>query len=42
VRTRGGRLRIHWDGTKLTLTGPARTVFEGEIDCAALFDTDCE
>ncbi len=42
VHTRGGRLRIDWDGTKLTLTGPARTVFEGEIDCAALFDTDCE
>jgi len=42
VRTRGGLLRIHWDATKLTLTGPARTVFEGEIDCAALFDTDCE
>jgi len=42
VHTRGGRLRIDWDGTKLTLTGPARTVFEGEIDCAALFDTDSE
>ncbi len=42
VHTRGGRLRIDWDGTKLTMTGPARTVFEGEIDCAALFDTECE
>ncbi|MDT3679334.1 MAG: diaminopimelate epimerase [Burkholderiaceae bacterium] len=42
VRTRGGRLRIDWDGTRLALTGPARTVFEGEIDCATIFDTDCE
>ncbi len=42
VHTRGGQLRIDWDGAKLTLTGPARTVFEGEIDCAALFDMDCE
>jgi len=42
VRTRGGVLRIDWDGTRLTMTGPARTVFEGEIDCAVLFDTDCE
>lgn len=42
VRTRGGTLRIDWDGTRLTMTGPAQTVFEGEIDCAALFDTDRE
>ncbi|HEY0876878.1 MAG TPA: diaminopimelate epimerase [Zeimonas sp.] len=42
VHTRGGLLRIDWDETKLTLTGPARTVFEGEIDCAALFDTESE
>ncbi len=42
VRTRGGTLRIDWDGTRLTMTGPAQTVFEGEIDCAALFDTDPE
>ena len=42
VRTRGGVLRIDWDATRLTMTGPARTVFEGEIDCAVLFDTDSE
>lgn len=42
VRTRGGTLRIDWDGSNLTLTGPARTVFEGEIDCAALFETEGE
>src|SRR5690606_38997305 len=42
VRTRGGVLRIDWDERKLTLTGPAQTVFEGEIDCAALFETEGE
>jgi len=42
VHTRGGRLRIDWDGTRVALTGPARTVYEGEIDCAMFFDTDCE
>lgn len=31
VHTRGGPLRIHWAGESVTLTGPATTVFEGEI-----------
>ncbi|MCO5108439.1 MAG: diaminopimelate epimerase [Burkholderiaceae bacterium] len=32
VHTRGGKLRIHWAGASVTLTGPAETVFEGEIE----------
>ena len=32
VHTRGGKLRIHWAGGSVTLTGPAETVFEGEIE----------
>jgi len=33
VQTRGGRLRIAWDGVgSVWMTGPAETVFEGEID----------
>lgn len=32
VWTRGGQLRIHWAGESVTLTGPAETVFEGEIE----------
>ena len=32
VRTRGGQLRIHWAGESVTLTGPAETVYEGEIE----------
>lgn len=32
VQTRGGQLRIHWAGESVTLTGPAETVFEGEIE----------
>lgn len=32
VHTRGGQLRIHWAGESVTLTGPAETVFEGEIE----------
>ena len=33
VDTRGGRLRIRWDGpgTAVRMTGPAETVFEGEV-----------
>ncbi|TAK90668.1 MAG: diaminopimelate epimerase [Burkholderiaceae bacterium] len=31
VRTRGGTLGIAWDGDAVWLTGPAVTVFEGEI-----------
>ena len=34
VQTLGGLLTIHWDGgsTSVRMTGPATTVFEGEID----------
>ena len=34
VHTRGGQLRIAWSGNgeSVQMTGPARTVFEGEID----------
>jgi len=32
VRTRGGELSIVWDGDAVHLTGPAVTVFEGEIE----------
>ena len=32
VSTRGGQLRIHWAGESVTLTGPAETVYEGEIE----------
>lgn len=32
VHARGGKLRIHWAGGPVTLTGPAETVFEGEIE----------
>ena len=34
VQTRGGPLRIDWAGGEATvrMTGPAQTVFEGEID----------
>lgn len=42
VHTRGGTLQIAWDGAHVFMTGPVRTVFEGEIDCAALFETDSE
>ena len=34
VRLLGGDLKIQWDGKdgSVYMTGPARTVFEGEID----------
>jgi diaminopimelate epimerase len=33
VDTRGGRLTIHWaPGQHVLMTGPAVTVFEGEIE----------
>ena len=32
VRTRGGELSIVWEGDAVHLTGPAVTVFEGEIE----------
>lgn len=34
VNTRGGQLEIAWDGHTVTMTGPAQTVFTGEIDLA--------
>ncbi len=36
VHTRGGDLRISYDGKSIEMTGPATTVFEGEIDIDAL------
>lgn len=36
VDTRGGTLRIDWDGESLRMTGPATTVFSGEIDIDTL------
>ena len=32
VHTRGGTLSIAWDGANVLMTGPARRVFDGEID----------
>lgn len=32
VETRGGRLTIEWQGEHVLMTGPAETVFEGEIE----------
>ena len=38
VTTRGGELVIRWDGVQSSvwMTGPAATVFEGELDTLAL------
>jgi diaminopimelate epimerase len=38
VTTRGGKLSILWEGegTRVLMTGPAVTVFEGEVDVQAL------
>jgi len=36
VHTRGGPLTIDWDGTVLSMRGPAVTVFSGQIDIDAL------
>lgn len=38
VTTRGGDLRIHWagEGRSVEMTGPAATVYEGELDLQAL------
>ncbi len=36
VHTRGGDLRISYDGKSIEMTGPATTVFKGEIDIDAL------
>jgi len=32
VETRGGWLTVDWRGGSVTMTGPAETVFEGEIE----------
>ena len=36
VDTRGGSLRIEWDGQALRMSGPAQTVFTGQVDIDAL------
>ncbi|HCA18359.1 MAG TPA: diaminopimelate epimerase [Alcaligenes faecalis] len=36
VDTRGGSLRIEWDGQTLRMSGPAQTVFTGQVDIDAL------
>ena len=36
VHTRGGPLTVAWDGAGLTMSGPAVTVFKGQIDIDAL------
>jgi diaminopimelate epimerase len=36
VQTRGGLLSIEWRGAEVLMTGPAQTVFRGEIDLDAL------
>jgi diaminopimelate epimerase len=42
VDTRGGQLRIDWAGVghKVNMTGPATTVFDGEIDIPCTADTE--
>ncbi|MBV8604976.1 MAG: diaminopimelate epimerase [Pelomonas sp.] len=32
VQTRGGDLRIEWSGANVVMTGPAETVYDGEIE----------
>lgn len=39
VHTRGGPLTISYDGAQLLMSGPAVTVFTGQIDIDALTDT---
>ncbi|MCL4745348.1 MAG: diaminopimelate epimerase [Burkholderiaceae bacterium] len=36
VRTRGGVLEVQWSGAEVRMTGPAVTVFEGEIELSDL------
>lgn len=36
VQARGGNLRIYWDGSTLTLQGPARISYQGTVDVDAL------
>jgi len=45
VSTRGGELHIEWSGSpadSVMMTGPAHTVFEGEVDSPALNVWPCE
>ena len=45
VSTRGGELHIEWSGSpadSVMMTGPAHTVFEGEVDIPALNVWPCE
>ena len=39
AHTRGGPLTIAWDGAQLRMSGPAVTVFTGQIDINALTDS---
>lgn len=39
VHTRGGVLQVAWNGARLTMNGPATTVFTGQIDIDALTDS---
>lgn len=41
VQTRGGLLTIEWNGTQLKMTGPATTVFSGQIDIDKLVKDFC-
>ncbi|MFV9474801.1 diaminopimelate epimerase [Advenella sp. RU8] len=41
VQTRGGTLTIEWDGTRLHMTGPATTVFSGQVDIDKLVKDFC-
>src|SRR3546814_4109319 len=36
VHTHGGRLTVAWDGHSLRMSGPASTVFSGQVDIDAL------
>jgi len=36
VHTRGGKLTISWDGSVLRMTGPALSVFTGQVDVDAI------
>lgn len=42
VTTHGGTLTIHWDRTQLRMSGPATTVFNGQVDIDALTATTKE
>ncbi len=39
VQTRGGVLTIEWDGQTLQMTGPATTVFEGQVNIELLLES---